>query len=628
MASSDEKGEETRVANRQLMRFAVALGVAAAILGSLPFLIAWFTAPAGSTYTGSQLNADDHMVYAAWMRQAMEGHFLFDNRFTVDPQPGLTVHLYFWALGQLARLTGIPFASMLGRAICTFLFVWLCAKLIDLLGKDLFTSKLALTLATFGGGFGFLVWQNFGVAITRDTLAPLSGFLLGRLPNDVWQPEAFVFPSLLTNGLFMASLCLMLGVLLAVLSLKNGWRGWLSGFICIGLLMNIHSYDVLLLTLVLIGFLVMALRQRAVTAGWIGRVALMALGAVPPALWFMHVLRSDAVFEARAATETYSQGFRQLIFSLLPAFLLAVAAFWKGLPEKRRIIGVAFLVALVLGLIAASSAFVDGYWLGTTVWICLYLVVLVVLWFLSSDNAAINLIAAWSVVGLIAPYFPALFQRKLTMGLGTPWLILAAIGFAALVQKVDRPRRNLMATLVILVFSATSLRWFQRDLLLMRNNVSNTTLHPVYLSQDASRIIDQIGAQSGPQIVLAPPGLASPTEDPDRFQSPYLPDLNPFLSGLAGAYTYAGHWSETPDYGKKRTRLLTDLFLTSATPEMRQQLLKESHATYLVAPVPRAFPAYQMTANDGTTIALADLSSLGQTVYEGSQFKLIKLPPP
>src|ERR1022692_4113879 len=84
---------------------ATALTVVTVLLFAI--LLAYMLAPAGTVFLGYPGNTDDHMVYAAWMRQAMAGHFLFDNRFATDAQPGLTIHVYFFLLGQLARVTGI-----------------------------------------------------------------------------------------------------------------------------------------------------------------------------------------------------------------------------------------------------------------------------------------------------------------------------------------------------------------------------------------------------------------------------------------------------------------------------------------------------------------------------------------
>src|SRR5579885_2753146 len=79
------------------------LAILSAALAALPDVFNWLLRPLGSSYLGIQYNLDDHMVYAAWMRQAMDGRVLFDNRFTTDAQPGLTIHLYFLVLGWIAK---------------------------------------------------------------------------------------------------------------------------------------------------------------------------------------------------------------------------------------------------------------------------------------------------------------------------------------------------------------------------------------------------------------------------------------------------------------------------------------------------------------------------------------------
>src|SRR5687768_7330633 len=102
------------------------------------------------------------MVYAAWMRQAMDGQFFFDNRFTSDPQPALSIHAYFWLLGQIARVTGIALAAALARFVFSVVFVFLAYWLIRRITQDTFTIKLALTFSVFGAGAGFVVWHRFG----------------------------------------------------------------------------------------------------------------------------------------------------------------------------------------------------------------------------------------------------------------------------------------------------------------------------------------------------------------------------------------------------------------------------------------------------------------------------------
>ncbi|HZH98682.1 MAG TPA: hypothetical protein VEX38_06895 [Fimbriimonadaceae bacterium] len=599
-------------------RFAIQLAVGAALVSFLPFLIALALAPDGARYAGVQYNLDDHMVYAAWMRQAMDGAFLFDNRFAIDPQPGLTIHVYFLVLGWVAKLIGIPLAGAVARSAFTSLAVWLLYRLISKISTDVYVNKLALTLCVFGAGAGFLVWQNFGVAISEPAPAFLSRLMSGLLPTDVWQPEGFFFSSMVTSGLFMVSLSLILFIFICALEARESSKPVLPGALGFLLLMNIHSYDVLLVTVALLGMAAMALKRGKASPQWAGRVVLMGLGAVPAALWFVYVLRNDPVFQARAATETFSPNFRQILFGYLGLIVLGFIGPLTASERIRKLAG-GGLALLILVMYFAAEGHTSGFWMGTLPFLLSFAAVLVGVIFVARDNPAWNLVGAWAFMGLVIPYFPALFQRKLLMGLGIPWAILAALGIAALLKNVERGPRNLATVLALIVLSASSLRWFVREISLATRNLSNTTVHAVYLGKDVQAAVDYLNKQPGRKVVLAMPGipplnLANPT------LPAYLPDMNPVLSGFTGAYSYAGHWSETPSYNQRRTEA-TRFFLGDTDPATRTRLLAEAKIDYIFAPNPEAYQDFaQLTGKP-----LANLAELGQVVVNGTQFQLIKV---
>lgn len=612
-------GEQRR---RLEHRFVLIFAIAAGVVALVPAFFGWLGAPAGSSYLGIQYNTDDHMVYAAWMRQAMDGHFFFDNRFTTDAQPGLTVHVYFFLLGLIAKLLGIPLAMTLARVGFSVLFVFLLHRLVKKLDWSIYATKLALALAVVGGGLGFLVWQTFGVDISKPGVPDvLRSLLLGHLPTDVWQPEGFVLPSMLTNGLFMVSLCLIVFVLVSMLEARDSWKPVLPGAVAMAVLMNIHSYDVLIVTLAMVGFLVMTLARRQATRDWFVRAAVVGAGAIPSALWFVYVLRHDTVFQSRAATETYSPNFRPVLFGYVLLILLAIGGMTSQKRDKWRTpAGLGLLGLVILGLAVAAQSHTEGYFLGPVAWLAVMALGLIALGLLASENAAWNLVASWAVMGLFAIYFPGLFQRKLAMGLSIPWALLAAIGVEALLRRQERSARNLATILFLVLLSASSVRWFTRELELIKANVSNTTVHPVYLNSDSRRIMAYLNRLSGRHVLVAMPGIPSPAADaeghpiPDTFGTPLVPDLNPIASGLTGVYTYAGHWSETPDYGRRRNAV-TAIFSRQEPMETKRTFLNSIGADYLIAPVPEAFGF-----ND-----LDDLRPLGTVVVDGSQFSLVRL---
>lgn len=576
----------------------------------LPWLIGQMAQPPGGLYLGAQYNTDDHMVYAAWMKQAMEGRFFFENRFTTDAQPALTVHLYFWVLGQVARVFGLIITVAIARIVFGALLLSALAQLIRRAEVDIFTAKVAMILATFGGGLGFLVWQNFGLLVAPES--PIRAGFGGRLPIDVWQPEAFVFPSLLTNSLFLVSGWLILAFFNCVLDARSKASAIWPGMAAIGLLMNIHSYDVLLVGLVLVAFAVASWRSGHLTTAWLTRVVAMLVGVVPAAAWFWHVLSRDAVFQARAATPTFSPPLGPILFGVLPLLIGAALKLYAP-TDKRRMaaFGVAATSVFCLAAFAVSGWPIDSTQAG--LWTALYGAALVGSALLHRENPTRNLLIAWALAGLAAPYFPALFQRKLTMMLAIPLAILAAIGLSQAVSLGEKSKRSVAIAVILVLCSTSSLLWFRRELTLLRSNVSNTTRHPVFLTSNVASVVKALDKIPAPKIVLAMPGVASKSESMG-FDTPLIPDLAPILTGLAGATSYAGHWSETPNYGR-RAGDATEIFLNRISDAERRARLIEWKIQYVVAPNPETY----------VNLPLADLTGLGDVIVDGPQFRLIRL---
>ncbi len=604
----------------QIQRFALIFGLIIAFLVTLPSIVGILSKPAGGAYLGFHSNFDDHMVYSAWATQAAEGRFLFENRFTTDPQPGLTIHLLFWAIGQVGRFLGVPLAMTLARIAFSVAFAVLLGRFVIRFKPTVFVGKLAITFATLGGGIGFAVWHRFGVAMGDETPGFLRSIMLSRLPVDVWQPEAMVLPSMLTNALFMASLCLIMVVLTAVIDSRESSKPVLGGALAMLVLANIHSYDALLMALILGGLLVASAASKTLHLDWAKRVLMIGAGALPSGAYLAYVLKVDPVFQARAATLTYSPNFRAILFGFLPLLILWVIGFTLSNNENRqksRITALCLTAGLLCMYFLAADHLRDDFWMGWPAWVVAYAAACLISSLGSSRSVAWNLGMAWASVGLIAPYVPTLFQRKLAMGLAIPLGIMAAYGLAEILSRLERSARNLVTVLVILLGAASSALWIQRDFWYIGQNVSNTTVHSIFLTRDADEILKKVAAITGRKVVAAMPGM--PHKDPnyaDRYETPYLADLNSVMTGLGGAYSYAGHWSETPDYANRRGELFGKLYSLQATPETRAEFLKQSGINLIIVPQPEAYPQLQV----------ANLDYLGETLYSGSQLKLIRIP--
>ncbi len=343
-------------------------------------------------------------------------------------------------------------------------------KLIKRLDCELYTNKLVLILALVGGGLGFAVWHDFGNGIARDSAQWLSPVTSGKLPTDIWMPEGYVFPSLLTNSLFAAALCLIAVVFTSVLRAKdaeNGWQPVWLGALAFGVLMNIHSYDALLVALVLVGLLACALSRRQATAPWVVKVVLIGLAATPAALWFVHVLHEDAVFATRAETPTYSANFRAVAVGYLPLLAFGYAgiarrALADSQFKAKRLFGLAVAILVFAILIAMSFHPGDGYMLTMPQWAVCAVLTLAALVLLADDSPAFNLFMSWALIGIVAIYFPGLFQRKLAMGLAIPWAVLSGLFLADEMKSLPRSTLIFVTGVSLLLFCATSIDWLLR----------------------------------------------------------------------------------------------------------------------------------------------------------------------
>lgn len=603
-------------------RFALYLALAVAFLSMVPMIIGSLAAPYDSQFIGYPFATDDHMVYAAWMRQAQDGHFFFDNRFAVDAQPTLTINFYFFLLGLISKLTGIAWATTLAKAVFSGLFVWQAHGLIRRISESALAQKVMLFTAVFGAGIGFAIWHRYGVLIVRHYPEWVNEMFGGRLPIDVWQPEAFVFPSMLTNSLFMASLCLIMAVIHSILAAKDSWRAVPAGAASMLVLMNIHSYDVLILAAVAITFALMSAAQKQLTLAWFGRCAAIFAGAIPSALWFVHVLGNDPVFQARAATPTFSPTPKQIVFGMLLLVIVGILALAVRTRTKPSLAGASILGTTVLALAASNLGSGEGYAMGWIGFGVLALVAITCAVLVSSEEPAWNWIAAWALMGIAIVYFPALYQRKLAMGLSIPWGVLAGWAVYKLVERQEARQRRLTLALAGMVMCATSFFWLQRELYYIAHNVSRTTVQPLFLDRDVRNILAKLNETPGRKVVICQPG--SPTQSfaddlmviSDTFEAPLLPDLNPILSGFTGAYTYAGHWSETPDYLERRKQA-SRFFMRRTTSQERIEMINQIGATHLVAMRSDAF-------GNGNS-AYIESSQLGEVLYRGKLFELIRL---
>lgn len=458
------------------------------LVASLPYLLIAWSTPAGMVWPGILYNFDDQTVYLAWIRQARDGHFFLRNLFTNEPQSGHYLHLYFAALGVIARLTGIPLAYHLGRVAGGAALLPLLYRLGALLTDKVAQRRLIFLVVALSAGLG---WLTMGPRVELSQ------------PVDTWQPEAITFLSLYTNGLFSASLAAMAAIVVGLLLAEARRRArYAVGAGLAGLfLANIHTYDVITLTAVWLAYLALrAAMLRAIPRAAVGYALLAAAVALPGVAWMAWFFATETVFQKRVAVPTLTPPFSLYLLGyglLWPLFGVGMVGCWRRTRAGEALPTSFCLAALLLGV--------------------------------------------WVVVGCALPYLPVPFQRKLVQGLHLPLALGAGVGLAHLLDRLAAtgPSRRSVAravgALVIFVLSLTNVRFVARDLVVAREqNLASTGLHPVYWPQEDLRLMRWMERHLPPDAVIG-----------------CFPPTGTLLAVVTGRTVYAGHWGETPAFERK-----------------------------------------------------------------------------
>lgn len=504
-------------------------------LTCLPYLFGMYITPPGVEYTGILYNAPDQAVYLAYMRQAHDGHLLFTDQFTTEPQRPWFFHILFLKLGLLSRFTGLSLIAVFHLARCVSGAMLLVS--LYLLGAQFLTSLRArrffILFAAFASGLGWLYML---------LMSPT-----GNQPHPpdfgpgVIMPEIVTFLTLLVNPLFCAAVTLLiLVILLTVLAIEH--RSWKLALIAgiLGMaLANIHSYDMIPLAVTIVLYLIAraVLNRRFVWQEW----ALALLVGAPsfiPLIYQSHLYSSLPVFRLKAEVATLSPP--------LLHYLLAM-----GIP-------------LVLALPGAFIAFKR------------------------SRKAAIFMLPLiWFAVAFACSYLPFPFQRKMAEGMQIPVCLLATIFISHHLLDTEKWqfRYRMLTTAILIAICFPSNAFFlskvTNDLLTLGQDNTRYLLPPLYLRSDQTAALDWLNRQQmrDDEAVLCNSMLGA-----------YVP-------ARTGARTYVGHWAETLDYPRKLQAFAA--FLRGTMPnDQRIELLRNQRIRYIViGPEERAYADCEVSLN-------------------------------
>ncbi|MGH2593152.1 MAG: hypothetical protein ACRDGG_06535, partial [Anaerolineae bacterium] len=200
--SAPQSGGQARaqaVDNRQSSewRWVALAAIGVVLLSSLPYLAVGLTTPADLRFGGALVNPIDGQSYFAKMRQGYDGAWLFRLPFTATDDPDAFLFTYHIGLGHLARVIGLSLTAMYqlarvlgGWALLVTLYAWI-ARVFDSAAD----RRRAWLFVALTSGLGWI----------------------GIAASDVAIPESNTFFSILTNAHFAASTALMLILFMAAL---------------------------------------------------------------------------------------------------------------------------------------------------------------------------------------------------------------------------------------------------------------------------------------------------------------------------------------------------------------------------------------------------------------------------
>ena len=533
-----EADERTGVVERGEWIFALSTTLLVLVLTSLPYLFAYWTAPADKQFMGIVLNIPDHMQYFSWFREFMTQN-LSANKLTPETNQPVFFNLLWWSLGRLGAFFGVGYAVMYQamRWISTILFMLLVYRMLSWFFAEKLRRQTAFLLVLLGSGFGWvLVLMKYTV---------MNGELLW--PLDVYVAEPNTFLSIMGSPHFVAAALYMF---VFDLLLRGQAKGSLRYAVYAGLFALFmgwqHAYDLIIVYGVIAAYaLLLLLRDRKLPMYLVWSGLIVGVISVWPAIYSVLLTSLDPLWEEVLAqfanAGVYTPPLYRLPILLGLPFLLALFTVLRQNPFRLR--GV-----------SDNALFVRGWF-----WISFVLVYLPVDYQIHMLNGWQVPIAILATQGLFDYVAPALNQ----------WFSPGEWRWSA------RRGQVVLAGLLILAVIPTNLYLFAWRFVDLRRYD-----YPYYLHNDeiaALRWLEK--TPDGEAVVMASLSLGQ-----------YVP-------AETGKHAFLAHWAQTVDFYGKSAQV--EAFYSSETPEdERRRILDDFGVDYvLVGPAEQAIGAYSFAAS-------------------------------
>jgi hypothetical protein len=382
--------------SRKEFFIAIAISILAALLTLVPYVIAYFQAEPTGIFSGFLINPKDGFSYLAKMRQGYEGQWLFHLPYTVEPGEGTFIFVYFLFLGHLSKWLGIPAiylyhsVRLLGSVLMFSAAFLLIARFI----KNQTPRWWAFSITLLGGGLGWLALP------------------FGLLASDLWIVESIPFLTAYANAHFPFATALFLILVLFMLSNKGSILiKMLSVFLVSTLLAAIQPFNIITLLIFLSLWILwetwnerkrQEINEKGAREKWLILFA-MIMGTLPWLIYDYWITLQHAEIAAWNAQ------------NITPSPPIIDYLFGFG----------SVLVIAIFGLLRGTF----------------------------KNSSALRLLIVWVIAQAFLLYAPFGLQRRLSMGLYFPLVIMAVLTLSELIEKKTKQR---FAFLLLLLISIPS----------------------------------------------------------------------------------------------------------------------------------------------------------------------------
>lgn len=382
---------------RSEKKFVFWLVILMVIITSAPYLYGYFTTPSDKVYTGvHHLTPGDTNVYLSMIEQVKQGHNIFINLYTSEPQNRLYTNPIWLTAGWLAKIFNIPnlLTFHITRLVWMVIFILVLYLFLTYIFPKSRTRKWALAIILFSSGLG--------VFLNPFIFDPTNIY---EHPTDIWVPESITFLTTYNVAHLIASLTLIiLTFLLMLLAFENNkYKYSLGAGIACLLMFWFHPFNGPTIYLVLGTYLlILFLWKRKIYWSYIKHCLVLAVVPIPSILYLYLLIRTDWVIQQWSAQ------------NILPS-----PSVWM------YVIGYGFILLFAFG----------GLWIS-----------------LKNPSNKRIFIVAWAISSSMLLYIPLAFQRRLSEGLHIPLTILAFWFILFLVERFSGQKKanNLRTTILIM----------------------------------------------------------------------------------------------------------------------------------------------------------------------------------